>query len=412
VQIFGDIPALHLNPFLVAESQRASMQGYVAISYRPDESPRFCDLLFLRGTRVYQCITLNEEHREQIDVDLARKHFADDLHPDTTFVYLFRASESTTNTFLSTLSTQCTLKVKVDTLSKRQIHTLLRSTNTPRVLAERNDFTQKLPGFEFLEIDPADPEMDFQLGFKHGGFMVYELKTPSASQRVNTIEPPSTLTGLQQPLEPTPCEPEPLQATEDFAEFLEEFLAKTPSPATSAKQKPLRSKINRSRGASLEKQKPAPLRDTTDTAAKSITIVDPVQAGTPSAIDESFIPPSQASPNDASEIVKLFQRVLRSFRQQAFDCFGQKAETILNQSERRVQILNPEFSLSTMDAGTASVVLDLIEDVIKHAPMLKRAKLRSVALILIADLYDKQYELLEGNKAIDRVEQLYYRLKR
>jgi hypothetical protein len=62
--------------------------------------------------------------------------------------------------------------------------------------------------------------------------------------------------------------------------------------------------------------------------------------------------------------------------------------------------------------NTAPLVLDLIESVIQEASLLKRAKLRAAALALIADLYNKQYELLERHKAIDKVEQVYYRMKR
>ena len=43
---------------------------------------------------------------------------------------------------------------------------------------------------------------------------------------------------------------------------------------------------------------------------------------------------------------------------------------------------------------------------------MKRSRLRQAALTLVADLYNKQYEILEKNHAIDRVEQFYYKLKK
>ena len=115
---------------------------------------------------------------------------------------------------------------------------------------------------------------------------------------------------------------------------------------------------------------------------------------------------------DESEIVTLFSRLLRSFRQQAFECLGTKSESTIVEAEHRVQLLNPEFALDSLNAITAPLVLDLIETVIDEASLLKRAKMRAAALALIADLYNKQYELLERYKVIDKVEQVYYRMKK
>lgn len=115
---------------------------------------------------------------------------------------------------------------------------------------------------------------------------------------------------------------------------------------------------------------------------------------------------------DETEIVRLFNRLFRSFRQQAFESIGARSETIIEQCEHRAQLLNPEFSTGSLDPATAPLVLGLMEDVIKEAPFLKRAKLRNAALTLITDLYDKQYELLETHNAIDKLEQLYYRLRK
>ena len=112
------------------------------------------------------------------------------------------------------------------------------------------------------------------------------------------------------------------------------------------------------------------------------------------------------------EFVRVLDRLYRSFRQHVYGCLGRKSESIIAKSERRLQLLNPEFSTGSLDESTAPLVLDLIDDVIKHAPWLRRSKLRSAALTLVADLFTKQYELLERYRAVDKVEQIYYRMKK
>jgi tRNA G10 N-methylase Trm11 len=56
-------------------------------------------------------------------------------------------------------------------------------------------------------------------------------------------------------------------------------------------------------------------------------------------------------------------------------------------------------------------VLDLIESVVKDVPLLKRSKVKSAALELVAELYNKHHDLLESAGCVDRVEQSYYQLK-
>ncbi len=62
--------------------------------------------------------------------------------------------------------------------------------------------------------------------------------------------------------------------------------------------------------------------------------------------------------------------------------------------------------------ATAAQTMDLIIEVVASAPFLKRSSLREFALLLIADIYDRHYDLLEARGLVDRVEQAYLKLKR
>ena len=106
------------------------------------------------------------------------------------------------------------------------------------------------------------------------------------------------------------------------------------------------------------------------------------------------------------------QRIFRSFRQQLLDSFGDKSDAVIADAERKVRLLTPEFDLHLLNENTAILVLDLIEGIAGRASFMKRSRLRQAALTLVADLYNKQYELLEKHRVIDKVEQCYYRLKK
>jgi hypothetical protein len=72
----------------------------------------------------------------------------------------------------------------------------------------------------------------------------------------------------------------------------------------------------------------------------------------------------------------------------------------------------PEFDLQHLNEESALMTLEMLEHISNDASFLKRSRLRQAALTLVADLYNKQYELLEKHHAIDKVEQFYYRLRR
>ena len=95
-----------------------------------------------------------------------------------------------------------------------------------------------------------------------------------------------------------------------------------------------------------------------------------------------------------------------------YECLGEKGETIIAQAESQARLLHPDFSLSALTESNAIVILDVIESVIKNVPLLKRSRVRNAVTILVADAYNKQYDLLEKAKVLDRFEQFYYELKR
>lgn len=117
-------------------------------------------------------------------------------------------------------------------------------------------------------------------------------------------------------------------------------------------------------------------------------------------------------PPEPTEIVRLFERLFRAFRRALYDCAGSSAEAVLRRAEERVRAAAPEFDAASLTDETAVLVLDLLEHLVREAPLLKRSKLRASAALLVADLYAKQLELLERHRLTDAVERLYCALKR
>lgn len=113
-----------------------------------------------------------------------------------------------------------------------------------------------------------------------------------------------------------------------------------------------------------------------------------------------------------STVGRLFERLYNAFRMKMFDSMGPRYGRILREAEREVRFLNLEFDTDSLTEATAPAVLELIEAVIRRSPFFQRPQLRKSACLLISDLYEKHYELLESAGALARVEDIYYRLKR
>jgi hypothetical protein len=95
-----------------------------------------------------------------------------------------------------------------------------------------------------------------------------------------------------------------------------------------------------------------------------------------------------------------------------FDAMGPRYGKILKEAEREVRFLNPDFDADALTDATSIAVPELIEATVRRAPFFQRAPLRKAACQLIADLYEKHYELLQSAGALSRLEDIYYRLKR
>jgi len=434
---------------------------------------RFYDLLFFRGPEIFECARLNQDLRFQLHQEVAFETFANFGRDDGTRVFLFLASEELLHRFRSTFYYEPCLKVQVKALSKKQIITLLKSTGCQRGIIECNEFTQLSPSMELLEIGSPEDIIQYQAKFKHGRILLYDTeKNKELVQERYSVQSKrlaqlsgGSIDSLKRQEKPSGPSIHILDTSKDqeiskrelsldekeaeeFTEFIKKILnSPTPSDTEGPKDQafviarkedkitPANDDVETESQQTASKKKQKPLRPTkTDGKSKAKEPLPPskiesteqkVGANVPQEQRDSH-PIGNGRPDTAPSVVvvedvkaaehpdyvRLFERLFRSFRQQIFDCYGDKCEDVIAEAERKVCFLAPEFDLRSLSEETAIVMLDLVENIANDAPFFKRSKLREAALTLVADLYNKQYEMLERHRVIEQVEQCYYRLKR
>lgn len=448
-QIIGNIPGQYLNPLLVAESQSAEHSGFIVVTYNLDS--KHYDLLFLNGRAIIHCARMNKDLRFFIDQQVVTSTFRD--HHKESCVSLFTCDSGAIRRFIATFHSEPCLKVHVDTLSKPQILALVKSTGCTRGIIERNDFSDMLPAIELYDIHAPGRLPAFKAGMSHGRLLVYdllkneEIQSHKFSGRSLIVAPASKQKRRRRSQKNPHTEREfsgghMAQTTgalqENPAEAVEALIheilgtSDQPPPSISDQQVPVSglpspvvtehstSTSTSSSSLSLTSQantdEPINSQESTDNDDPSQSQSRQAHANEQSPKQEVLSPEEiketkQTFQTDPTDFTRVLERLLRSFRQQVVDLAPQRAESIFAQAEKKIRVLNPELDIRSLDDTNAITVLDLIEEMVKQAPLLKRSKLRETASDLVSDLYNKHYELLERHKAVDTVEQCYYRLK-
>jgi len=370
-QILGPVPARSLDPIVLILSQHPGMRGYVLLSAResadPEQHPagRTWDAILLAGNAEPDCMRLTETARALLP--FARvPHELQTAGGEGRSVYLFEAPERLLRDFLSTAHADPVLKVALDSLDARQIETLLASSPLRQGLLERSDLSGDLPRFELVRISTVVEGLgipfvlpQLQLGYEKGGIALYPLD-PAIGRAA-----PGTWS----------------QASMDYGVEMESALISGASDSAPKARKGAAGNIAR--------------------------LVRPRHPPLPSPHH-----PSGTAPGEPDQVIIIFQRLFRSFRKKAVDCLGSRWEDDYRSAVEKVRFLTPEFQPDTLTSSTAPQILDLILELTASAPLLRRSRLREAALLLLAEIYDKHYDMLETRGLVDRVEHAYLRLKK
>jgi hypothetical protein len=425
-EIIAGVPGKHLDPLLLAQSQTTDTINFMVIAYEiPSHlaQERFFDLLFLRGSRIFDCARMNQDLRYRLRVERVISTFKQRSGDDGTRIHLYKASHDSMEQFRSTFYYEACLKIQLESLTKKSVQKLLANTICRHGIIECNDFSQTIPKIILQEIRSSQELISYVPSSMKGRLLLYDI---DKNNEIIQERYDSSFNEL------------PLQISKPAVQQQTLILKKEGADGIQSQQSEMLNEANQI--TDLIKQilnTPEQKQETTGTLELEFpemviktsdqNRID-VEADTKhqeklqfkrhsrrtikKQTDEPKEKKTEEKKEPQSEIITLFERIFRSFRRVVYECLGEKGETIIAQAESQCRLLHPDFSLSALTEQNAIVILDVIESVIKNVTLLKRSRVRNAVVILVADAYNKQYDLLERAKVLDRFEQFYYELKR
>ena len=425
-EIIAGVSGKHLDPLLLAQSQTTDSINLMVIAYEipnPLVKEKFFDLLFLRGSRIFDCARMNQDLRFRLQVEKVISTFKQRSSDDGTRIHLYKASQGSMEQFRSTFYYEPCLKIQLESLTKKSVQKLLANTVCRHGIIECNDFSQTIPKIVLQEIRSSQELISYVPSSMKGQLLLYDidrnneliqerydasanefpLQVSSTSKRQETLILKKDTNG-DAPNHQSEMLNEANQITDLIKQILNTPEQKQETTSTLELEFPemviKTSDQNRiDVEANTKNQEHLPFKRHSRRTIKKQT-------------EEPKEKKTEEKRESQSEIITLFERIFRSFRRVVYECLGEKGETIIAQAESQTRLLHPDFSLSALTEQNAIVILDVIESVIKNVTLLKRSRVRNAVVILVADAYNKQYDLLERAKILDRFEQFYYELKR
>jgi hypothetical protein len=425
-EIIAGVPGKHLDPLLLAQSQTTDSINLMVIAYEipnPLVKERFFDLLFLRGSNIFDCARMNQDLRFRLQVEKVITTFKSRSGDEGTRIHLYKSLQDSMEQFRSTLYYEPCLKIQLESLTKKSVQKLLSNSTCRHGIIECNDFSQNIPTIALQEIRSSQELISYIPATMKGRLLLYDIdKNNELIQERYDSAPNELPLQISRP----PAQQQTLILKKDGFDGIQnqqsEMLNEANQITELIKQILNTPESKQDSPGTLELEFPEMVIKTSDQNRIDVEANTPPQEQLPfkrhsrrtikKQADEPKEKKTEEKKEQQSEISTLFERIFRSFRRVVYECLGEKGETIIAQAESQVRLLHPDFSLSALTEQNAIVILDVIESVIKNVPLLKRSRVRNAVVILVADAYNKQYDLLERTKALDRFEQFYYELKR
>jgi hypothetical protein len=431
VEIIAGVPGKHLDPLLLAQSQTTDSINLMVIAYEipnPLVKEKFFDLLFLRGSNIYDCARMNQDIRFRLQVEKVISTFKLRSSDEGTMIHFYKASQGSMEQFRSTFYYEPCLKIQLESLTKKSVQKLLSGSTCRHGIIEYNDFSQSIPKIDLQEIRSSQELINYVPVSMKGRLLLYDIDknneliqerydsnmnelplqlSKSTVQQHTLILKKDGSDGIQNQ------QSEMINEANEFAELVKQMLnspaPKQDTPGTLELEFPeMIIKTSENNQADV-KADTIPQEQLQFKRHSRRTIKKQTEEPKERKVEEKKV---EEKKEQQSEIITLFERIFRSFRRVVYECLGEKGETIIAQAESQARLLHPDFSLSALTEANSIVILDVIESVIKNVPLLKRSRVRNAVVILVADAYNKQYDLLERAKVLDRFEQFYYELKR
>jgi len=425
-EIIAGVPGKHLDPLLLAQSQTTDSINLMVITYEipnPLVKEKFFDLLFLRGSRIFDCARMNQDLRFRLQVEKVISTFKQRSGDDGTRIHLYKSSQDSMEQFRSTFYYEPCIKIQLESLTKKSVQKLLANTVCRHGIIECNDFSQIIPKIVLQEIHSSQELISYVPSSMKGRLLLYDI---DKNNELIQERYDSSTNELPLQISKPPAQQQTLILKKDGSDGIQsqqsEMLNEANQITDLIKQILNTPEQKQDTPGTLELEFPEMVIKTLDQNRIDVEANTKNQEQLPfkrhsrRTIKKQSEEPKEKKAEEKkeaqSEIITLFERIFRSFRRVVYECLGEKGETIISQAESQCRLLHPDFSLSALTEQGAVVILDVIESVIKNVTLLKRSRVRNAVVILIADAYNKQYDLLERAKVLDRFEQFYYELKR
>jgi hypothetical protein len=401
-KILGDIPGKHLDPILLLESQRGNIWGTIMIIYGAERASPYFDLILFHQNRLLDCARITSDLRFTLSRESLISNFT--LHRNDTRISLFSMESRALRHLRATLYLEPCLKIQVRLLHKQQIRSLLQMSPCSNGIVECNDFSGQTPRLFFSAIRPDGDLSRFALPFRNGRLLLYDFDKnrelirerrfnrrekgrtnlavrregiPKLEPRIRLAIPPDKFACLE------PGESIPLF---DQADSTESCASGAP-PGREHEVLPAAG-----RGRQKKSSRNAGARRSEAESGSQMSL--------------------KAELLESSALQDQVERLIASFRQSLLASVGERADDMLASAEEKIKGSSPGFSLQSPAKDDIPSVFDLIESVVAGMPFLKRAALREKSLSLISDLYNRHFSLLDDAQLLDKVEQVYYRLKK
>ena len=128
VEIIAGVPGKNLDPLLLAQSQTTDSINLMVIAYEipnPIVKEKFFDLLFLRGSNIFDCARMNQDLRFRLQVEKVIATFKLRSSEEGTKIHFYKASQELMEQFRSTFYYEPCLKIQLESLTKKSIQKLL-----------------------------------------------------------------------------------------------------------------------------------------------------------------------------------------------------------------------------------------------------------------------------------------------
>jgi hypothetical protein len=415
-QVLRGMPADQVDPFKLAGALSGDSGWALVLGHQAEAS----DMLLLKGGKVLACARCTAKGHTALGVESVKERHRNGGNASDTQVRLFQIPDSLLRRALIALRTTPCIRIHPDRLSRRLVEKMLASTGCKAGILESYEFKDGIPIISLQEYNPAQgqvydstsgrcpagPQPDRVVDARgqsgpagRGLMMLYEMDETAA--RLALTLPPVTPPAETSASATAPIEQVPKEQLKLFSQPA----SSRPLAITLDETEDLRKAVRRA-----SRRRPATGRE------EPQEVLGEVEAGAPrhpvADLAAATLPARKESETQDAPIVQLFSALLVAFRKKALEVLGSRYENIFQEGEKSVRAVEPNFDTGMLTATAAPAVLDFLDAVIKAAPFFKRPALRDAASVSIAGMYDRQYELLERCGLVDRVEEVYCRMKR